>query len=53
MMKTKETEGPRGFAVLLQHIDDGGLHTEISEAVQSLTTNSRTRRSTRTTLGPH
>lgn len=36
-MKTGE-EGARSFAVLLQHIDDGGLHAELSAAVQSLTT---------------
>jgi hypothetical protein len=38
MKNDETTEGPRGFGVLLQHIDDGGLHTELSEAVQKLTT---------------
>ena len=37
-MKNELKEGPRGFAVLLQQIDDGELHTELSEAVQELTT---------------
>ncbi len=30
------TEGPRSFSVLLQHIDDGALHAELSETLQSL-----------------
>ena len=29
-------EPPRGFAVLLQQIDDGALHSEVSEALHTL-----------------
>jgi hypothetical protein len=32
MIETKE--GPRGFAVLIQQIDEGCLHAEMSEAIQ-------------------
>lgn len=36
-MSEKKKEGPRGFAVLVQQIDDGVLHAELSEAVQEIT----------------
>jgi len=39
-MTTKDDEkkeGPRGFAVVLQQIDEGALHGELSERLQALT----------------
>lgn len=33
-MTKKKDEGPRSAAVLLQHIDDGELHAELSETIQ-------------------
>jgi len=35
--KNDATEGPRNFAALLAHLDDGGVHEELGEAVQKLT----------------
>lgn len=37
-MAKKDDEGPRGFSVLLQQIDDGSLHAELSETTQKLIT---------------
>lgn len=36
MTTTETTEAPRGFAVLVQQIEDGDLHAEISAAIQAL-----------------
>jgi hypothetical protein len=36
-MSETKIEGPRGFAVLLQRIDDGELHEELSTTLQELT----------------
>ena len=36
MTTTKDTEGPRGFAVLVQQIDDGELHAELSAEIKRL-----------------
>ncbi len=35
-MTTPKDEGARGFAVLVQQIDDGMLHAELSEVVQEI-----------------
>ncbi len=32
----KVDDGPRGFAVIVQEIEDGALHAEISDALQKL-----------------
>lgn len=37
-MTTKRDEGPRSASVLLQHIDDGELHSELSETIQRVST---------------
>jgi len=31
-----ESKGPRGFAVLIQQVDEGSLHAELSTAMQEL-----------------
>lgn len=36
-MTEKADEAPRGFAVLIQQIEDGECHGELSEAVQTMT----------------
>jgi hypothetical protein len=36
MTTTTKDEGPRGFAVLLQQIDEGSLHDELSIATRDL-----------------
>lgn len=35
MTTSERDEGARSFALLLQHIDDGALHAELSETVQA------------------
>ena len=34
--QSNEPEGPRSFAVMLQSIDEGSLHTELSDSLQKM-----------------